>query len=91
MGRPRLQLAGEIFGRLTVLEFHKIGVNRHAYWRCVCSCGRITTVLGFQLKRGNSTSCGCLRIDRASEAHKQQNVVAHGRLEKLHTMHKGFE
>lgn len=30
-------------------------------WDCMCKCGNLKTVDGHSLKRGNTTSCGCLR------------------------------
>lgn len=54
----REDLSGRIFGRLTVLRF--AGLNqRHATWRCVCSCGKEKTVFDCALKSGGTKSCGC--------------------------------
>jgi len=56
---------GERFGLLTTLELlsdsGKRGFGRKR-WRCFCSCGKEVTVLGYNLKNGNSTSCGCTRF-----------------------------
>lgn len=44
----------------------KAGVHKkpcgttESMWLCVCDCGRKTTVLGHNLKSGNTKSCGCL-------------------------------
>jgi len=57
-----IDLTGQRFGRLTVIE--KVpSKNSNARWRCVCDCGKETTVLGTTLRRGESKSCGCLRSD----------------------------
>jgi hypothetical protein len=53
---------GQIFGRLTVLELDKIQ-NNCARWFCECICGNVISVLGYNLTRGNTQSCGCLTID----------------------------
>lgn len=65
-----IDLAGKTFGRLTVLE--RAGSNKHkkALWKCTCSCGVITTVIGSSLTKGKSTSCGCFRTDLASKLNK---------------------
>lgn len=53
---PREDLVGRTFGKLTVLEW--AGNSR---WACACECGRTASILTANLKRGNSTSCGCIR------------------------------
>lgn len=62
MSRLRINLTGQKFGRLKVLQYvgrNKCGDSR---WLCVCDCGRQTTVNNGDLKTGNTKSCGCLRI-----------------------------
>lgn len=36
-------------------NYHKKGV----YWLCVCDCGNLTEVIGKDLRKGNTKSCGC--------------------------------
>lgn len=60
--RRYTDLAGEKFGRLTVLK----GIeprNGRRYWLCRCSCGREKEILGYSLRNGKTRSCGCLRIE----------------------------
>jgi len=59
-----IDLAGRIFGRLTVLS--KEGKNKkgEARWRCRCECGNITIVSSLHLRRSDVKSCGCLRRER---------------------------
>jgi hypothetical protein len=58
MGRPRLNLKGKKFRRLTVLRF--VGVSKHhrSQWLCRCACGKKTVVTGSNWER--IESCGCL-------------------------------
>lgn len=53
-------LTGQKFGRWTVIER---AANRkgNTAWKCVCDCGTIRTVLGYNLTSGHSKSCGCIR------------------------------
>lgn len=64
-----IDLTGKIFGYWVVLE--KINKQnsdgKHPYWRCKCKCGNIREVAGGALKSGNSKSCGCYRIEIASQ------------------------
>lgn len=60
---PRTKLYGQIFERLTVLDWEGNGK-----WRCLCECGNEVLVQTDNLKSGNTKSCGCLQKDRTSEA-----------------------
>src|SRR5712692_10633 len=62
MSRARLELSGQQFGRLTVIEF--AGIKQYTgysytLWRCRCDCGNETVVYGKNLTKGSTTSCGC--------------------------------
>lgn len=76
-----IDLTGERFGRLTVIE--KIPSNNtNARWLCKCDCGNYTDVLGTTLRRGESKSCGCLRAD---EMKKKMTTHGHSK-ERLATI-----
>lgn len=59
-------LVGRVFGRLTVLkqvEDHIQPSGQHqAQWLCECNCSERNKikVIGSNLKRGNTNSCGCI-------------------------------
>lgn len=58
MGRVPQDLAGETFGRWTVVgPAQKRG--GHRYWRCVCECGKTKDTSEPSLISGASKSCGC--------------------------------
>lgn len=57
-------LVGKTFGRLTVVKSTLL--NSILKWECLCSCGGLAIVLGNHLIKGSTTSCGCLRKERAS-------------------------
>lgn len=64
-------LIGHRFGRLVVIgkakdDFSKNG-KRIAKWHCRCDCGNELDVREFNLKNGNTKSCGCYRISRIKE------------------------
>lgn len=60
-----VNLVGQTFGRLKVIEFAGIK-NGHSHWKCLCVCGKYTTASNGNLKKGNVSSCGCFRKDVAS-------------------------
>lgn len=59
MKSSRDDLTGQVFSRLTVLEFAGLR-HRQSRWLCACSCGKEKTVFGGNLKSGATRSCGCL-------------------------------
>lgn len=64
---------GNSYGRLTVIDFAGTkptnhGRSRLAMWKCSCECGSVVVVNGHDLRRGNTTSCGCLRRERLLQA-----------------------
>ena len=63
MGRPRLDLAGRTFGRLTVSKFAGRTERNASIWECKCSCGIIIKTRGCRLVNGSTKSCGCFRLE----------------------------
>jgi hypothetical protein len=53
-----IDLAGQTFGELTVIERGASRGTAVTYWRCRCSCGTTVDVDAGALKRGLRTSCG---------------------------------
>lgn len=58
---------GQRFGKLVVVGRVEPGAGRtHRAWRdkwsCMCDCGRTCAVDGGNLRRGQTQSCGCLRV-----------------------------
>ncbi len=57
-----IDLTGQKFGKLTVIEHSHIvysGINCSS-WICRCECGNITDVRANSLLHGGTRSCGCL-------------------------------
>jgi hypothetical protein len=67
-----IDLKGEKFGRLTVIEKAE---NRGNYvmWYCECDCGKDAVISSIHLRDGQSKSCGCLRKELARD-----NQTKHG-------------
>lgn len=55
----RLNLVGQEFGELKVLEFDCIDNNGNSRFKCKCSCGRIISMLGMHLNRKNQKCQAC--------------------------------
>ena len=80
-------LAGQKFGKLTVVEFVKLERRNpkgkpytKALWRCKCECGNETTVRGSSLTSGTTTSCGCVRKEQLSKKRKDLTGQKFGKL-----------
>lgn len=68
--RPKMDLTGKVYGRLTVIKEDKPH-GRDRMFLCQCSCGNKTSVYMNSLRNGSTKSCGCLRDERASETSKK--------------------
>lgn len=74
-----IDLTGKKFGRLTVVERTENYISpsgkKSAQWICMCDCGNPNQIIvtTSNLKRGNTTSCGCIQKERASKANKKYN------------------
>jgi hypothetical protein len=51
---------GNVYGRLTVVEWIPNKDGRGAMWRARCKCGRERAVRGCLLRAGLVKSCGCM-------------------------------
>jgi len=66
-----VDLTGQIFERLTVLERSESDKHGNIYWKCVCKHeshdDKIIFVRGTHLKKGITKSCGCYSADKTKE------------------------
>ncbi len=63
--RKIMNLVGQVYGKLTVLEYsHKDKFN-NSVWKCLCSCGNTMMGQSNRLRRGHTKSCGCFRLEDA--------------------------
>lgn len=78
---PKLiDLTGQRFGRLVVIERADNSADGRARWLCRCDCGQSKTVLGEHLKKGRTKSCGCAKSESSSKRFKKHG----GRNSKLY-------
>ena len=54
----KINLTSMKFGKLIVMDESQERVGRDIEWWCQCECGRITRVIGNNLRRNHTTSCG---------------------------------
>lgn len=76
----RSELTGR-FGRLAVVE--RAGrKGKHARYRCRCDCGREVVVYATNLRRGRTSSCGCLQRELA-----KVRFTTHGGSHRRHPLY----
>lgn len=82
-----IDLTGQKFGRLTVVERVENSNAGKARWRCKCDCGNEKTTLSESLRKGKTSSCGC----RYFESNKGINKT-HGQTKtRLHIIWSGMK
>jgi hypothetical protein len=58
-----LNLVGLKFTRWTVIKRTENSMAGKTRWHCLCECGKTTIVVGSDLKKNKSKSCGCLNLE----------------------------
>ena len=82
-----INLAGERFGKLTVLSKHGTAKDGGIIWLCKCDCGNRTTAKSGNLRSGHTLSCGCYMKERISET-QSTHRQSHKRLYNVWTSMK---
>ncbi len=72
-----LALIGEVFGRWTVLERATNTKHGETVWLCRCECGIEREVLGNNLRRKISKSCGCLHNEQLGARQYTHGLSTH--------------
>lgn len=67
-------LIGQTFGYLTVLD-GPIKKGKDNFWKCQCKCGAIREVRNWNLKSGNTKSCGCYKKSVLIKENKKRQTV----------------
>lgn len=63
-GMQLIDISGRTFGKLTVLRKSPTP----SMWECHCSCGTTKLFTGSNLRRGNTTSCGCVHREKLAQS-----------------------
>jgi len=79
----KLNLTGQKFERLTVLDKAGKTKDRNILWNCLCDCGNKSIVKATRLKTGHTKSCGCLRNERIGSLNKSHGM-RHTRFYKIY-------
>ncbi len=69
-----IDLAGQRFERLEVIEFAGYTNANKAKWLCKCDCGNYKEVIGSNLRNGKTKSCGCYCHERIVERNTKHGL-----------------
>ena len=91
-----IDLSGQRFGRLKVIEQASVKATSGSQWVCRCDCGNIVTVARCSLISGHTKSCGCTRKQFLSEKkpaqkHGGESVKSKNRRERLYIVWCGMK
>lgn len=73
-----VDLTNKRFGKLVVLELTEKRINNNTVWKSKCDCGSICEVNAADLKRGHTTSCGCIKSkgeEKISQILQSLNII----------------
>lgn len=70
-------ITGSIFGYLTVVSLVSSGKSQNTRWECKCRCGSSFVTTRWNLVRGDTKSCGCLRKEVASTLNSTHCLSKH--------------
>lgn len=89
MGRPVIDLIGQKFGILTVIEYKGSNYNGVAQWNCKCDCGNSLIVLGSVLRKKHTKSCGCLNYKKITYQGETKSLKEWSEIKgiKYHTLY----
>lgn len=74
MANPRLNLVGQRYGRLLVVDPAGLTAAGGTNWSCRCDCGRVMEASSRNLRRGYTTSCGCFQKEGVTARSKRHGM-----------------
>lgn len=82
MGRKKLELVGERYGRLVVAMRAGPSKEGFAQWLCQCDCGNTKVIRQISLRAGLTKSCGCYAKDM-NTVHGDSGTPLHNEWRRL--------
>jgi len=72
-----INLKGQKFNKLLVIDIHDKNINGTIRYLCKCDCGGNTIVQSSKLRNGWTKSCGCLQKEITSKRGLRHNLCNH--------------
>lgn len=90
VGRKKVDLTGQRFGRLVVIrDSGERASSGEVIWECKCDCGKKSFVKSTNLRSGHTKSCGCLHEEVTSKR-MSKTLKTKGYHNKLTEARKGI-
>jgi hypothetical protein len=70
-----IDLSGQKFNKLTVIERSSAPSKNGVKWLCICDCGNKRDVLGAYLRSGSTKSCGCLSRENFLKNQRRPQII----------------
>jgi len=84
-------MIGKKFGRLTVIAMTAGRKDSMGYfYSCRCDCGNVIEASGTNVRRGHTTSCGCVQRKRAAESQLTHGNARRGKLTTEYNIWRGM-
>ena len=75
-----IDMTGQKYGKLTVLERAENDKHGKAQWLCQCDCGSNPKIInGAALRRGLTVSCGCNKLEKISKYNQEHTIDETGK------------
>jgi len=86
----RKDITGNKYNKLLVVEFSCRDKYGRAMWKCLCDCGSLSLVQGYQLTSGGTKSCGCLIVESVIKRSTTHGLSQRGRWHPLYSKWAGI-
>jgi len=82
---PKLiNLINKTFGRLVVMKRVLNNRQNQSMWLCLCDCGKEKIIVGNDLRKGHTKSCGCLRKEIITKIMTKHGHNRRGKTTKIY-------
>lgn len=79
----RIDIEGQRFGRWTVGKQAGNVKGGGALWHATCDCGEVRVVIGADVRKGKSVSCGCYKAEVTGERYRTHGEAHASRLHRI--------
>jgi conserved hypothetical protein len=75
---------------IEVVSYEGINKDKKALFKCNCICGNVFVTTGKSLRRGDTKSCGCMKLSILRNQYK--NIITHGETgSRLYNIWRGIK
>ncbi len=88
MGRISPNIAGQRYGSWTALHRDGYIYGKQVAWICRCECGTVRRLGGSNLRRGETTNCGCQQRKALGDRARSHGKITHRLYRTWVSMHE---